>query len=63
MSSAGVYMYSPGADCVFTMKEDSTPVKDTAGQVQYERYAVAAGLPLVSFRPQYIYGEKSNKLD
>lgn len=61
VSSAGVY--SPGADCVFPMKEDSTPVKDTAGQVQYERYAVASGLPLVSFRPQYIYGEKSNKWD
>jgi hypothetical protein len=38
-------------------------VKETAGQVLYERYAKESGLPFVSFRPQYIYGRKSNKWD
>jgi hypothetical protein len=42
---------------------ETTPVKDTAGQVLYEKYAIESGLPFVSFRPQYIYGKKSNKWD
>jgi nucleoside-diphosphate-sugar epimerase len=60
VSSAGVY--KPAADASFPMPE-TTPVKATAGQVELENYAVEQGLPLVSFRPQYIYGEKSNKFD
>lgn len=58
VSSAGIY--KPKDD--FPMPE-TTPVKDTAGQVLYEKYATEKGLPFVSFRPQYIYGEKSNKWD
>jgi nucleoside-diphosphate-sugar epimerase len=58
VSSAGIY--KPKDE--FPMPE-TTPVKDTAGQVEYEKYAVEKGLPFVSFRPQYIYGEKSNKWD
>lgn len=38
-------------------------MKETAGQVLYENYAKESGLPFVSFRPQYIYGRKSNKFD
>jgi nucleoside-diphosphate-sugar epimerase len=60
VSSAGVY--KPTADTVFPMSE-STPVKSSAGQVALENYAVEQGLPLVAFRPQYIYGEKANKHD
>jgi hypothetical protein len=60
VSSAGVY--KPTVDTVFPMSED-TPVKATAGQVALEHYAVEQGLPLVAFRPQYIYGEKANKHD
>ena len=59
VSSAGIYK----PDGVFPMPELTTPVKDSAGQVQYEQYAKENGLPFVSFRPQYIYGEKSNKWD
>lgn len=58
VSSAGIY--KPNG--VFPMPE-TTPVKDSAGQVLYEKYAIDNGLPFVSFRPQYIYGEKSNKWD
>jgi nucleoside-diphosphate-sugar epimerase len=61
VSSAGVY--KPGPDAVFPMPESTTPVKESAGQVAFERYAAEQGLPLVSFRPQYIYGEKANKHD
>ena len=60
VSSAGIY--KPADDCVFPMSE-TTPIKDSAGQAQYEKYATDNGLPLVSFRPQYIYGPKSNKWD
>lgn len=60
VSSAGVY--KPTAETSFPMSE-STPIKTTAGQVELENYAVEQGLPLVSFRPQYIYGEKANKFD
>jgi nucleoside-diphosphate-sugar epimerase len=42
---------------------ETTPVKDTAGQVLYEKYALESKVPFVSFRPQYIYGRKSNKWD
>jgi nucleoside-diphosphate-sugar epimerase len=42
---------------------ETTPVKESAGQVQYEKYATENGLPFVSFRPQYIYGQMSNKWD
>lgn len=58
VSSAGVYK----PDGVFPMPE-TTPVKNTAGQVLYEKLAIECGLPLVSFRPQYIYGRKANKWD
>jgi nucleoside-diphosphate-sugar epimerase len=61
VSSAGVY--KPTEDTVFPMSEETTPVKSTAGQVTVENYAVEQGLPLVAFRPQYIYGEKANKHD
>jgi nucleoside-diphosphate-sugar epimerase len=62
VSSAGIYQ--PPADAVFPMSEDTTPIKATAGQVQFDTYAAKdLGLPLVSFRPQYIYGEKANKYD
>lgn len=60
VSSAG--MYVPDATTVFPMAE-TTPIKESAGQAQFDAYAVDLGLPLVSFRPQYIYGRKSNKYD
>ena len=43
VSSAGIYK----PDDVFPMPE-TTPVKDSAGQVQYEQYALKNGLPFVS---------------
>lgn len=58
VSSAG--MYQPTG--VFPMPE-TTPVKESAGQNQFDLYVVSQGLPLVSFRPQYIYGPKANKFD
>lgn len=58
VSSAG--MYQP--DGTFPMPE-TTKVKESAGQNQFDNYAVELGLPLVSFRPQYIYGPKANKYD
>ena len=58
VSSAG--MYQPTDDTVFPMAE-TTPIKKSAGQAQFEAYAADIGLPLVSFRPQYIYGPKANK--
>jgi nucleoside-diphosphate-sugar epimerase len=60
VSSAGMYLPSP--DGPFPMPED-TPVKETAGQNLFDQYAVEIGLPLVTFRPQYIYGPKANKND
>lgn len=60
VSSAGIY--KPGKDGPFPMPE-TTPVKDSAGQTMFDNYAVDIGLPLVSFRPQYIYGPKANKYD
>ena len=60
VSSAG--MYKPAADGPFPMPE-TTPIKESAGQNLYDQYAVELGLPLVSFRPQYIYGPKANKYD
>lgn len=60
VSSAG--MYQPGSDASFPLPE-TTPVKESAGQNLFEKYAVELGLPLVTFRPQYIYGEKANKFD
>lgn len=61
VSSAGVYQ--PTSSTTFPMNESTTPVKESAGQVEFENYCVKLGLPLVSFRPQYIYGEKANKYD
>lgn len=58
VSSAGMYL--PDASTTFPMPE-TTPTKESAGQAKFDAYAVELGLPLVSFRPQYIYGEKSNK--
>jgi hypothetical protein len=60
VSSAG--MYKTDDNTVFPMPE-TTPIKETAGQALFDQYAVDLGLPLVSFRPQYIYGPKSNKYD
>ena len=60
VSSAG--MYKPASDGPFPMPE-TTPIKESSGQNQYDQYAVKLGLPLVSFRPQYIYGPKANKYD
>lgn len=42
---------------------EMTPVKESAGQHLFEQYALDIELPFVSFRPQYIYGPKSNKND
>ena len=42
---------------------ETTPTKESAGQVQYEKYAIDNSLPFVSFSTQYIYGPKSNKWD
>jgi nucleoside-diphosphate-sugar epimerase len=61
VSSAGIYL--PSADGPFPMPEETTPVKESAGQYLLEQYAADIGLPLVTFRPQYIYGPKSNKFD
>jgi len=58
VSSAGIYV--PDASTTFPMPE-TTPIKASAGQAKFDAYALELGLPLVSFRPQYIYGEKSNK--
>mmetsp|Transcript_21546 Transcript_21546/g.32897 ORF Transcript_21546/g.32897 Transcript_21546/m.32897 type:complete len:393 (-) Transcript_21546:91-1269(-) len=60
VSSAG--MYQPDANTEFPMVE-TTPVKEGAGQNLFDQYAIEIGLPLVSFRPQYIYGPKANKYD
>jgi nucleoside-diphosphate-sugar epimerase len=60
VSSAGIY--KPNDSTVFPMAE-TTPIKDTAGQALFDSFAVECGLPLVSFRPQYIYGPKANKYD
>ncbi|GKY93051.1 hypothetical protein MPSEU_000273400 [Mayamaea pseudoterrestris] len=60
VSSAGIY--TPSSDGPFPMPE-TTPVKASAGQYLFEQYAVEIGLPLVTFRPQYIYGPKANKFD
>ena len=60
VSSAGIY--KPNADTIFPMAE-TTPIKDSAGQALFDAYAIELGLPLVSFRPQYIYGKKANKFD
>lgn len=60
VSSAG--MYQPTDDTTFPMAE-TTPIKEGAGQNQFDSFAVELGLPLVSFRPQYIYGPQSNKND
>jgi nucleoside-diphosphate-sugar epimerase len=60
VSSAG--MYQPTKDTVYPMAE-TTPIKESAGQNQFDNYAVEIGLPLVSIRPQYIYGPKASKYD
>jgi len=60
VSSAG--MYQPDASTTFPMDE-STPVKEGAGQNKLDQYAIELDLPLVSFRPQYIYGPNANKYD
>lgn len=60
VSSAGAY--TPDPSTVFPMAE-TTPVKESSGQVQYENYAIQQGIPFCAFRPQYIYGKNSNKHD
>jgi nucleoside-diphosphate-sugar epimerase len=60
VSSAG--MYQPDASTIYPMSE-ATPIKVSAGQAKFDAYAAEIGLPLVSFRPQYIYGKKANKYD
>eukprot|EP00536_Pseudo-nitzschia_multiseries_P000665 jgi/Psemu1/282492/fgenesh1_pg.8_\ len=62
VSSAGIYQ--PTDETEFPMGEATTPIKESAGQTKMDQYiAEECKLPLVSFRPQYIYGEKSNKHD
>jgi nucleoside-diphosphate-sugar epimerase len=62
VSSAG--MYTPSSKHGrYPLIENQTPIKSSAGQNLYEQYAVSQNLPLTSFRPQYIYGPKSNKFD
>lgn len=62
ISSAG--MYQPTDATEFPMSEATTPIKASSGQAKMDNYiAEECKLPLVSFRPQYIYGEKSNKHD
>lgn len=60
VSSAG--MYKTDDNTVFPMAE-TTPIKDTAGQALFENFLAQCNLPMVSFRPQYIYGPKANKYD
>ena len=51
VSSAGIY--TPAADGPFPMSEATTPVKESAGQVAFDKYCGdEQKLPLVSFRPQ-----------
>eukprot|EP00532_Pseudo-nitzschia_australis_P017529 CAMPEP_0168266994 /NCGR_PEP_ID=MMETSP0141_2-20121125/12847_1 /TAXON_ID=44445 /ORGANISM="Pseudo-nitzschia australis, Strain 10249 10 AB" /LENGTH=374 /DNA_ID=CAMNT_0008207123 /DNA_START=128 /DNA_END=1249 /DNA_ORIENTATION=+ len=62
ISSAGLYLPTDATE--FPMTEATTPIKESAGQAKMDNYiAEECKLPLVSFRPQYIYGEKSNKHD
>jgi nucleoside-diphosphate-sugar epimerase len=61
VSSAG--MYQPDDSTTFPMDEATTPTKESSGQAKFDAYALELGLPLVSFRPQYIYGPKANKYD
>eukprot|EP00550_Attheya_septentrionalis_P007764 CAMPEP_0198282354 /NCGR_PEP_ID=MMETSP1449-20131203/2191_1 /TAXON_ID=420275 /ORGANISM="Attheya septentrionalis, Strain CCMP2084" /LENGTH=380 /DNA_ID=CAMNT_0043978595 /DNA_START=10 /DNA_END=1152 /DNA_ORIENTATION=+ len=61
VSSAG--MYQPDDSTTFPMDEATTPTKASSGQAKLDAYALELGLPLVSFRPQYIYGPKANKND
>ncbi len=62
VSSAGIYQ--PDESTTFPMMEATTPVKASSGQAKLEAYAgTDLSLPLVSFRPQYIYGTKANKHD
>lgn len=62
VSSAGIY--TPAKDHGRApLEESTTPIKVSAGQHVYDEYAVSKNIPYVSFRPQYIYGPKSNKFD
>jgi len=61
VSSAGMYVPDE-TNPIFPMPE-TTPAKESSGQKQFEQYMSSIGLPFVSFRPQYIYGPKSNKYD
>ena len=62
VSSAGIYN-PPKNHGRQPLSEMSTPIKESAGQNQYDQYAITNNLPYVSFRPQYIYGPKANKFD
>jgi hypothetical protein len=57
VSSGGMYK---GGDLMGMIETDA--VKET-GQRQVELHAQELGLPWTSFRPQYIYGPKTNKRD
>ena len=59
VSSAG--MYNPKSSDNVPMSEQ-TETKES-GQRLFEKEAVKRGLPLASFRPQYIYGPLANKYD
>lgn len=62
VSSAG--MYQPSDPNSPAPMAETTPIKQSAGQAQFEQYSSGKlSLPLVSFRPQYIYGPKANKFD
>eukprot|EP00529_Nitzschia_sp_RCC80_P031736 CAMPEP_0113458142 /NCGR_PEP_ID=MMETSP0014_2-20120614/9768_1 /TAXON_ID=2857 /ORGANISM="Nitzschia sp." /LENGTH=355 /DNA_ID=CAMNT_0000349653 /DNA_START=118 /DNA_END=1185 /DNA_ORIENTATION=- /assembly_acc=CAM_ASM_000159 len=61
VSSAG--MYQPNDQTTFPMDEATTPIKESSGQATQDAYALDLKLPLVSMRPQYIYGPKASKYD
>ncbi|CAM9114792.1 unnamed protein product [Chrysoparadoxa australica] len=57
VSSAGMYKDSDEVPLVETCEAKET------GQRTVEKHAESLGLPWTSFRPQYIYGPKTNKRD
>lgn len=58
VSSGGMYKPVPEGPLL-----ETTDVKQDNKQLGIERNAQGLGLPLVAFRPQYIYGARQNKND
>lgn len=58
VSSGGMYKPVPEGPLL-----ETTAVKEDNKQLGIERSAADAGLPWSAFRPQYIYGPKTNKRD